>query len=84
MTATRRIWSALAWTLWGLLPAGLLAITWMDGRLRRVGRPDLISLDADAVPYLLAMASAGTVGRSWPAAGPAIRSAGCCSPWPRR
>jgi hypothetical protein len=62
MTATRRPWPALAWALWGLLPAGLLATIWMDGWLRRAGRPDLVSLGADAGPYLLAMASAGTVG----------------------
>jgi hypothetical protein len=62
MTATRRIWPALAWTLWALMPAGFLAVIWMDGLLRRAGRPDLVSLGADAGGYLLAMASAGTVG----------------------
>jgi hypothetical protein len=39
MTATRRIWPALAWTLWALMPAGFLAVIWMDGLLRRAGRP---------------------------------------------
>jgi hypothetical protein len=62
MTATRRPWPALAWTLWGLLWAGLLAVAWLDGRLRQAGRPDVVSLGADAIPFLLAMASAGTVG----------------------
>jgi hypothetical protein len=42
--------------------AGLLLVAWMDGRLRRAGRPDLVSLSSDAWPYVLAMVSAGTVG----------------------
>ena len=41
---------------------GLLVAVWMDGLLRRVGRADLVSIGGDAVPYLLAMVSAGTVG----------------------
>jgi hypothetical protein len=57
-----RGWAGLAWTLWGLMPAGLVVVAWLDGLLRRVGRPDLVSLGGDAVPYLLAMVSAGTVG----------------------
>jgi hypothetical protein len=57
-----RSWAALALTLWGLVPAGLVGVLWLDGMLRRVGRPDLVSISGDAVPYLLAMVSAATVG----------------------
>jgi hypothetical protein len=55
-------WAALAWTLLGLILVGLLVAVWMDELLRRAGRPDLVSIGGDAVPYLLAMVSAGTVG----------------------
>ena len=54
--------AALAWTLWLLMPAGFVVVAWLDGLLRQAGRPDLVSLGSDAVPYLLAMVSAGTVG----------------------
>jgi hypothetical protein len=54
--------AALAWALWALVIAGLLVTLWLDSLLRRVGRPDLVSISGDAVPYLLAMASAATVG----------------------
>jgi hypothetical protein len=57
-----RSWAVLAWTLWALMLAGLLLVAWMDGLLRRAGRPDLVSLGSDAWPYVLAMVSAGTVG----------------------
>ena len=57
-----RGWAALAWTLLGLILVGLLVAVWMDELLRRAGRPDLVSISGDAVPYLLAMVSAGTVG----------------------
>jgi hypothetical protein len=57
-----RRWAALAWGTWALVAAGLGATLWMDGRLRGIGRPDLVSIGGDAVPYLLAMASAATVG----------------------
>jgi hypothetical protein len=55
-------WAVVAWTLWGLMLAGLVLVAWMDGLLRRAGRPDLVSLGSDAAPYVLAMVSAGTVG----------------------
>jgi hypothetical protein len=57
-----RYWAVLAWTLWALMLAGLVLVTWMDGLLRRAGRPDLVSLSGDAWLYVLAMISAGTVG----------------------
>jgi hypothetical protein len=57
-----RRWAALAWGGWVLVVAGLGATLWLDGRLRGIGRPDLVSIDGDAVPYLLAMTSAASVG----------------------
>jgi hypothetical protein len=41
---------------------GLAATAWLDHLLRQAGRPDLVGLNADAVPYLLALVSAATVG----------------------
>jgi hypothetical protein len=55
-------WAALAWTLWTLVLVGFLVTVWLDSLLRRMGRPDLVSISGDAVPYLLAMVSAATVG----------------------
>ena len=55
-------WVVLAWGLWALVMVGFAVLFWFDELLRRVGRPDLVSTTGDAVPYLLAMASAATVG----------------------
>jgi hypothetical protein len=52
----------VAWAVWGLVGVGVLVVVWFDARLRDIGRPDLVSISGDAVPYLLAMASAATVG----------------------
>jgi hypothetical protein len=52
----------LAWGLWALVMLGLATLPWLDQLLRRAGRPDLVGLNADAVPYLLALVSAATVG----------------------
>jgi hypothetical protein len=52
----------LAWALWALAMLGLSALFWMDHLLRQAGRPDLVGLNADAIPYLLALVSATTVG----------------------
>ena len=57
-----RGWAGLAWTLWALVMVGFGAAFWVDALLRGIGRPDLVSISGDAVPYLLAMVSAGTVG----------------------
>jgi hypothetical protein len=56
-----RAW-VLAWGLWGLVLVGLVVALGIDQALRRMGRPDLVSVGGDALPYLLAMASAATVG----------------------
>jgi hypothetical protein len=55
-------WPVLAWALWALVVLGFAAAFWLDQLLRRAGRPDLVSLSTDAVPYLLGMVSAATVG----------------------
>jgi hypothetical protein len=52
----------LAWALWALVILGFGATFWFDHVLRQTGRPDLVSLGADAVPYVLAMVSAATAG----------------------
>jgi hypothetical protein len=52
----------LAWTLWALNLLGLATAFWLDQLLREAGRPELASFTADAVPYLLALVSAATVG----------------------
>jgi len=58
-----RWWPAgLAWALWVLAMLGFPVIFWLDRLLREAGRPDLVSLDAVAIPYLLALVSAATVG----------------------
>jgi hypothetical protein len=62
MGSVPRYRAVLVWTLWGLMLLGLVLVAWMDGLLRRAGRPDLVSLSSDAWPYVLAMVSAGTVG----------------------
>ena len=61
--ARRPPWPAVAaWGLWALGRLAFLVAAWMDELLRRAGRPDLVSIGGDAVPYLLAMVSAATVG----------------------
>lgn len=51
-----------AWGLWALVMLGLATLPWLDQLLRRAGRPELVALTADAVPYVLALVSAATVG----------------------
>jgi len=57
-----RLAGRLAWALWTLAMLGFLPGGWIDHLLREAGRPDLVSLDAATVPYLLALVSAATVG----------------------
>jgi two-component system NarL family sensor kinase len=60
--ARARPWPAgLAWALWALALAGLLATAWLDRLLRLAGRPELASLPT-ATPLMVAMVTATTVG----------------------
>jgi hypothetical protein len=61
-SATRRWPGALAWALWALALAGLVAAPWFDHLLRRAERPDLTQVHADTIPYLVAIVVAATVG----------------------
>jgi hypothetical protein len=58
----RRWRAVLAWALWALALLGIAAIVWFDQLLRQAGRVDLVQLNANAVPFLLALVSAPTVG----------------------
>ena len=67
---TSRAAVRLAWGLWGLAVA-LIAVALAINAARLLpGWPGVL-----AVLSLVFI----TVGRSWPAAGPGTRSAGCCS-----
>jgi len=58
-----RWWPAgLAWALWALAVLGFATVSWFDYLLRQAGRPDLIQLDPSGVPFVLAVASAATMG----------------------
>jgi hypothetical protein len=58
-----RRWPAvLAWALWALAMLGIAAVLWFDHLLRQAGRGDLVQLNASALPWLLALVSAPTVG----------------------
>src|SRR5215217_3248606 len=59
---TRRWLAALPWLLWVLAMLGLAAVPWFDHLLREAGRPDLAQLNASAVPAVLGIVSAITVG----------------------
>jgi UDP-N-acetylmuramyl pentapeptide phosphotransferase/UDP-N-acetylglucosamine-1-phosphate transferase len=61
-TRPRRWPAVLAWGLWALAILGLAAIPWFDHLLRVAGRPQLAQLNASAVPAVLGIASAITVG----------------------
>jgi hypothetical protein len=52
----------LAWALWALAMLGIAAIVRFDQLLRQAGRVDLVQLNASAVPFLVALVSAATVG----------------------
>jgi hypothetical protein len=80
-SSSRTRWRAarLAWVLWALAIVGLVVTVWLDQLLRRAARPELVVLIPTAIPPVLGAVSTATVGRSWPAAGPATRWAGCCS-----
>jgi hypothetical protein len=61
---TRMRWHSgvLAWALWALAMLGVATIPWFDHLLRQARRPELIQLDATAVPMVLAALVAATVG----------------------
>jgi two-component system NarL family sensor kinase len=59
---SRRLVVLLAWTLWLLAPLELAAIAWFDHLQRQAGNSDLVTLDANSVPYMVAALSAATVG----------------------
>jgi hypothetical protein len=61
---TRMRWysGVLAWALWALAMLGVATVPWFDHLLRQARRPELIQLDATAVPMVLAALVAATVG----------------------
>jgi hypothetical protein len=61
--ARPRWWPGVAaWALWALAMLGLATVPWFDHLLRQAGRSDLVQSNADAVPFVLAILSAATVG----------------------
>jgi hypothetical protein len=68
-----------AWVLWALVMLGLAVVLWMDRLMIRAGRADLaVLVPGSIVGPAVAVLSAATVGRCWPAAAPATPWAGCC------
>ena len=59
---SRRPLAWLAWALWALALFGLATVVWLERLSRQAGRADVVGLGADAVPYVLTMLSAATVG----------------------
>src|SRR6266536_2818241 len=59
---SRRWPGVLVWALWALALLGIPAVAWSDHLLRQAGRPDLVQLTPGAVPAVLAVLSAATVG----------------------
>jgi hypothetical protein len=61
--ARPRRWPGVAaWALWALTILGLAVTAWLDHLLRQAGRPELVQLDAEGIPMVLAAVSAATVG----------------------
>jgi hypothetical protein len=61
--ARARPWlAALPWALCALAILGSGAAFWFDHLLRQAGRADLIQMNASALPWLLALVTAATVG----------------------
>ena len=54
--------AVLACVLWALTLLGLAVTAWLDHLLRRAGRTELVQLDAEAIPMVLAAVSAATAG----------------------
>jgi hypothetical protein len=62
-TAARIRWwpGVLAWALWAMAVAACLVIPWLDGRLRRAGRADLVQWDARPGVALVITVTVGAV-----------------------
>jgi hypothetical protein len=67
----------VAWTLWALTLGCLAVLPWLDRLLREADRPELAPLTPNVVAWMLGSLSGPRSGRSWPAAGPGTRWAGC-------
>jgi hypothetical protein len=52
----------LAWALWALILLGLAAVAWLDHLSRQAGRPELAQINASAIPLVVGVLSAATVG----------------------
>jgi hypothetical protein len=52
----------LAWALWALVLLGLAVVAWIDHLLRQAGRAELAQINVSAVPLVVALLSAATVG----------------------
>jgi hypothetical protein len=67
-SADRRAWwtrwrpGVLAWALWVLAMLGVASAVWFAHLLRRVGRPDLVTLDGSGISSMVGALSATTVG----------------------
>ena len=56
-------WSGVvAWAAWVLTMFSLAVGAWLDHLLRQAGKPELVQLDAEGIPMVLAAVSAATVG----------------------
>jgi hypothetical protein len=61
--ARLRWWpGVVAWALWALVVVAIPVAVWLDHLLRRAGRSDLVQLVPGAIPLIVAMVSATTVG----------------------
>jgi hypothetical protein len=50
--ARPRRWSGVvAWAAWALTLLGLAVTAWLDYLLRQAGKPELVQLDAEAIPW---------------------------------
>jgi hypothetical protein len=54
--------AGLAWALWGLALASLVAAAWLDHLLRQAGRPDLVVIEPTAIPVPAVHMGVATVG----------------------
>jgi hypothetical protein len=39
------------WALWALFLVGMAVVAWLDHLLRQAGKPELVQLDAEAIPW---------------------------------